>query len=711
MMRRKIRHNGIRLMVCLLTLSTVMGCGAKQEKNKRTSADIELLDPANSLTNTEIVSKHNFYKYTTYDSNVYPHVTQYSFDVGVTFGEFCYYPGDTVKKGDVLCTSVSELRERLAAKQDAIDALTEAYEEEIAQLKEARDLVKEKMDERQEYAAMYGNATQQVVEELRYLAIELSAYNRKISERKALYQLDYDKQNREYEKIKSENAAEKLVASADGVVVATGNYYTGSYIGKETPVIAVADEEYNFLRCTYMSEKTVQDAVDLYAMIDGVRYELEYLPYSSVEYNSILAKGGKVYSTFRILDPEGQIHSGDYGIIVYVEARTEDVLAVPSSSIHKDADGYYVYRLVGSKNERAYIETGVSDTVYTEVTNGLAAGDEILLTEYVTTGTRRTTLTRTDLSSDYEGDAYFSFPDYDVITNEITAGSMFLGQWKVSQYEVVKKGQTILTVSVESDGNYLAELELRLQRLKERKEDLKAKIQKADADPDDEITLTKEQRKSLEKQLQTKRDQISELEEEIALLKEELNKKKYTAPYDGIILRLAEIGEGGYVSKDAELYIIAKMDTCYLETSNSQQTLNYGNLLEVEYKAEDGSTQTITAEIVSVSKGAIDYALRRQTALLKISKEVLDKLSVSTTSASERYLSLARYKVRGTARSLKNVILVPRYAVSDLNGRYYVYTLDENGNRVAKTFIPGGGDVQYFWVAEGLEEGMILCSE
>lgn len=57
----------------------------------------------------------------------------------------------------------------------------------------------------------------------------------------------------------------------------------------------------------------------------------------------------------------------------------EDVLYVGNDSIYEDDQGSFVYVKNGEQREQRYIETGVSDTVNTEVISGLSEGEKCII--------------------------------------------------------------------------------------------------------------------------------------------------------------------------------------------------------------------------------------------------------------------------------------------------------------------------------------------
>ena len=69
------------------------------------------------------------------------------------------------------------------------------------------------------------------------------------------------------------------------------------------------------------------------------------------------------------------------------------------------------------------------------------------------------------------------------------------------------------------------------------------------------------------------------------------------------------------------------------------------------------------------------------------------------------------FKVKVRTRSEKNVLIVPKSAVTVKDKSAYVTVVKEDGSVEQVSFIPGGSDTNYYWIAEGLEEGMTVCWE
>ena len=68
------------------------------------------------------------------------------------------------------------------------------------------------------------------------------------------------------------------------------------------------------------------------------------------------------------------------------------------------------------------------------------------------------------------------------------------------------------------------------------------------------------------------------------------------------------------------------------------------------------------------------------------------------------------FSVKANVREVKDVVLVPKRAVTTVDGITYV-TVEEDGKQVLKSFIAGGSDSTNYWVIEGLSEGTKICLE
>lgn len=77
---------------------------------------------------------------------------------------------------------------------------------------------------------------------------------------------------------------------------------------------------------------------------------------------------------------------GMNGSAVIQSQSVEDVVIVPLSVVHEDADGSYVYLLDSADQQvKTYITTGLANATYAEVLSGLKSGDRIAYSEHKNT--------------------------------------------------------------------------------------------------------------------------------------------------------------------------------------------------------------------------------------------------------------------------------------------------------------------------------------
>lgn len=144
----------------------------------------------------------------------------------------------------------------------------------------------------------------------------------------------------------------------------------------------------------------------------------------------------------------------------------------------------------------------------------------------------------------------------------------------------------------------------------------------------------------------------------------------------------------------------------YVEDENGQ--LAYGNVAEISYTDRDGNKRQTTGDVVTLNRMALSGGLRMDGAMIRISPEDIGAMVGSTESLMGWYRR-NQFRVTVAIRSMNDVLLVPRSAVTERDGGTYVKVRLENGEIQYRSFIAGGSDAANYWVVEGLTEGMELC--
>lgn len=687
-----------------LALSVLSGC-AKTE-SKTGSEAIELLEPVNASEKMEKAAYRNLYEYETFVGVVYPETETYAFDGSVTFSHFAKFPGEQIVSGEILAyADNTSIQEQIAQTKEALQELSEVYEEDLTQLQEQIDHKQTLIMEKAAFIETTGDESGMLRQELEILKLELQGLYDTYENRKQLYELDCAYYTEPLLQLQEQETNISIRADQSGTVVALGDYEKGDWIGEDTSVIAVADDSVKYVRCDYISQTELEEASRIYAVINGKNYEVEYVPYDKEEYRSIVLAGKAAQSQFIILDPEKEIAFGSLAVITLIHQEAKGALSVPVTALHNDEGGLYLYRVADGKNEKVYVEEGFSDGVYTQILTGISEGDEILLPDYIAYGEQTMTLAKDQFAGSYDREGHIVYPDYEVVSYDVEYGEGRFISYEVERYDTVTEGDVIATVSVQGDQLLVQEKELQLQRMTERMHDMEEDLQSMDTEDD----MTKQE--VLLEQITLAKQSIDELSLEIEAMKEDYATTQIRASADGIVIWRNEKLEGDILSLQENMVFIASPDTCYLQLSNTQYTLNYGDELFIHYQDSNKEDMTVRTQVLTITSEVLAGELQSEQAYLRLPDEILSYMEEQGRLQQGNHYEQNIFRVTGAPRTVSNVILVPKRAVFVDAGQTYVYVKDTEGNVTAHSFIAGGYDVEYYWVVEGLEEGMTICLE
>ena len=147
-------------------------------------------------------------------------------------------------------------------------------------------------------------------------------------------------------------------------------------------VITIADYEDTYIQIqnTTIKDKLLEKYDRYYTIQDGAKISLREYAYTTQE--RLTAENQQKYPALRMQYEDAQKSApvGSVIAVYLVRDRVEDVLYVGNDSIYEDDQGSFVYVKNGEQREQRYIETGVSDTVNTEVISGLSEGEKVYYT-------------------------------------------------------------------------------------------------------------------------------------------------------------------------------------------------------------------------------------------------------------------------------------------------------------------------------------------
>lgn len=286
---------------------------------------------------------------------------------------------------------------------------------------------------------------------------------------------------------------------------------------------------------------------------------------------------------------------------------------------------------------------------------------------------------------------------------EYEVGTMRLVEMLAEKYQFVRAGTPVAKVTMEIDEVNLQELERKLLRLQQRYIQAQEEYEESQEErevlfakwpPQRTIDITRYEQAQLDFQRIA-----GEYERQIAGVTEQIEKLRglslqteILAPEDGFILDVSVLKKGQKLDNGTILLRLAPADKICLEFDDRLQHYGYGNRVTLSAGSKR-SADDYDAMVVSVSGKALsgewDVGASRLVGDYDIGQ----------------LLGNGPFNVSGQTNVMENVLLVPAEAVTIDKRKYYVTVLGEGGSMTKTQFIPGGGNDEYYWVFDGLQEG------
>lgn len=731
---------------CLLLCSA--GCG--EAVPEELPEDVVLLDPVDVPEIYETAAVRNLYKIKSYPGNVSPYVEEYSFENGHNFTAYAAYPGEHVKRGGALVDTntegidedVEKLEKSIAEAEEAYQEYRKEADEKLYEL-EQKDAEYSKImgdferDKPEEFlpagqggsggmdgngstdgsgsqdgngstdgsGSQDGNETDEKVPNPDYITWNQwrthfeALYRRnlqallecreEIRERTELYDMDHAYSLSRLEYLNQQRGKCRLLSGMAGDVVALRYYNAGDYIWDEVSVMAVGDMERKQIRCEFISASAIRTAKDVYALIDGKRYEIEYEPMDANEYARLQSRDGAVYTTFYFRDDVAEIPVGAYCTVVVVANVREQVLSVTEEAVHSDGQNYYVYLEKDGESVYTPVTTGFRDGYCVEILSGLSEGDRVKTDKVYQHGENTVVLERGTLDYGFSSTGYLYYPDTVDVKNPVEHGTCYVTEYELTQYQQVKKGEVLAKIRVLPDQVAYERLNTSLKREKERLDDL----------------VKQDENNQNEKAIEAKREKIAELEEQIREMEEDAAVTAIRSPIDGIVIQPLVYEKEQLIGADALLCVIADETRCYVVVEDTENQLNYGDVMDIKY-----GNETVRGTVVTVNQRSLSADLKSTDVLISVPKEVIPQMAYNAMYTGG-FWNRRSFEVTGRVRSVSNVVLVPKNAVTLGAGGTYVDVVQPDGSVVSQSFVAGGSDNTNYWVIEGLLEGMKICTK
>lgn len=281
-----------------------------------------------------------------------------------------------------------------------------------------------------------------------------------------------------------------------------------------------------------------------------------------------------------------------------------------------------------------------------------------------------------------------------------------LGEYKAEYMQYVDVGDVLATVYTEVDEIAINEAKVNLQRLQER-------YQAAQDQAAEDLKVLDEEGYRVYNDYDRKIHLIKIEQRQLAWENEKYNYERRIADAKERLGKLTEVGEvheikadtAGYVYyttrhkagkelKDGD-YICHIMSSNVVYTSTEQQADYFHYGMEVAFDNRNGLTPAkVTNGGSWILYGNLD------------TKKTIFRLEFDKDVSELDQTGLNNLVLKASLKTVENVIVIPKKAVEVEDDEYFVTVLKEDGTLLKTEFLPGGSDVDNYWVLDGLTEGM-----
>lgn len=373
-MRKSKRYAAF--LVLLVMLCVLSGCGREQADVK----DPELLPAAGVARDIAVVIRADHATPKLYEAFTACHVEELSFNVNGVIDQVNVLPGDFVKKGDRLVTL------NLDAERKQAESIRESIQRTEAANAYANRLTEIDIQilEVEKQALIAGHASD---DEIRLKDLEIVQKKTDLEQTIEIQEMNLSKTRADLERLEDVLANDAIIAPFDGYVARGIEVKKGSGVKAYETVVLLADHSRIKIMSSSVSETTFRTATGgYYALINGKKYEVEYVPMPKDEYAAKAMVGDIVYAEVSITGPEGwekEVEPGQYAGLVLIHNYVPDQILIPQNAVLTGTDGKYVY-VVGENGEsvkRLIKIRNYQDSVYSVVLEGLEEGEMIYVTD------------------------------------------------------------------------------------------------------------------------------------------------------------------------------------------------------------------------------------------------------------------------------------------------------------------------------------------
>ncbi|MCR5503063.1 MAG: hypothetical protein K6F53_08640 [Lachnospiraceae bacterium] len=738
MRKRAVQTILIILCTLLLTISSFAGCGkngndvssaketasspeaaAESDVKEGEEEEIELKDPVGTVLRYVTAEVRTIDKADSFQGVVSMQTEIYSYETDQLFGNFGALPGDEVTSGmtlfygttDAIDDSIDEIRDQNADLLDDYINYVSDYAIDLSKAKKAEfeaasaymDMVNNGPTEDSPYYAGFAKGLMPVENNMKKAKEAREKMEESYLQRQESFDLEYAYNEKRISRLEEKQKAAGGIASGDGVVVAANYYLSGDSIPEGSPIMAVGDPAKKQILCEYVGKAVVSKAEDIYALIDGKRYEVEFENMEPEEYRRLKAKNDEVFSTFYIKDEDDSVRLGSLAVIVVVKESNKDLLCIPKDAVNRDDRGAYVFTLQGEESVYTPVSTGVSDSAFIEITHGLSKGDKIVYDAPYDIGDKTEKIKRGSVCVEFDTDGFLFYPSAEWIRNPAKNGTCYLKELCVENYEQVEEGQVLAKVEVIQDNIEIERIKRKIQRQNERIVDLYTKKTE---------TYNEEEKQAIDRSVKDRQRSVESLQKQLSKMTAYMGVIELKAPYTGIVTGITNLKGGELISYREKLIQVTKDESSYIIVDDKSRQLSYGDEVAITVKNGnvDAAGKEIPGQVVSLNATALPKEMQLGYSLIRVPMDVVNEVASGGSGQVNGYWSRNRYGVKAEVKKADNVLLIPKTAVYKTGSETYVMVKNDDGSVKLVKFTAGGGDNANYWVAYGdVTEGMEIC--
>lgn len=326
----------------------------------------KLLEPVGAIPNSALVEKGEIYNIEYYNSAVVQDIQEVKSVSDSIVKTVNISLGSHVNEGDVMLTMDGS----------AVNQASLSLDDEIAQTKKEFEFANSLLEA--EISVLQAQLNKAKAEGNSELSDSLNSDITEAQNELSVNKVSQAQQlaNMEAQRLSGGTADMEIKAPCSGTIAYLNVGSIGSTIEANTMIIGIAKDNSFKLKGDLIAEELQNASNELYALINGNKYELTNAPYSAAEASFLVSNNYPLYSFF-YFNADETIQAGMYAAVVRVWDYKTDVLTIPDNALYSDENGYYVYVIKDEEKERRDVNIGIISDVAAEVLDGLEEGEEV----------------------------------------------------------------------------------------------------------------------------------------------------------------------------------------------------------------------------------------------------------------------------------------------------------------------------------------------